>query len=698
MSTEETRPDKQPTWLVMVYMQAGDSSQLDSLAVQDLLEMEEGLRENPHVEVLVEMQRHWPGQPQRYHLGQRCRTDPPVGQKKNRDRPSFATLAEQQPTSSDGKRVSMGTDAALTSLLKAGLELNAHHNCLVLWGHAFGVGFGRFHDDPLTLKELQEALAKAGRKIDVLATNACTMSYIEAAYQLRESVEYLVASQAFVPLTGLPYKRILRGIRSTTDPLDLSKMIVDRYVEDFSDSRSGAGNARRGEKVSMTVLNLKNGAVAGAMGVLNELAVAIKKFIGNGDATDFDRLDEIRDVFLANPVGDVRPVLDLYSLTTDLIDLCNDEPGPVAALRPLAALDPLSALDRVPSLEPAAASDPTAALKDAATKLREAVRPPSIVTNGNSAPSGARTDDLPFVAYHRSDPDLEGMNGVGIFAPFVVDKSFVKELELDEDGREAYTGLRIFDKGKKTNWVSLVYDRLRFDDDDLDEIVDASGVVRPAQRIQVNQMVRAVDAAFNKLERVLRKTEATVIAELNRKKLDKLPVSPALNTFGPPKLKLAGDISLLNPDDLNKRGLKPGAPEESQSDPVVEALAKIESAVQLAEKTTRRVITNRTFGLGPPSSRADGIQLPIHLGPKPAGGELGPKPAGGELGPKPAGGELGPKPAGGELGPKPAGGELGSETGAYFASLSSDPQVAGLAVCTLIGAVPVRAKIRLDAF
>ena len=44
--TETAQPDAtRPTWLVMVYMQAGDNSQLDNLAIQDLFEAPES---DPH--------------------------------------------------------------------------------------------------------------------------------------------------------------------------------------------------------------------------------------------------------------------------------------------------------------------------------------------------------------------------------------------------------------------------------------------------------------------------------------------------------------------------------------------------------------------------------------------------------------------------------------------------------------------------
>ena len=121
-------------------------------------------------------------------------------------------------------------------------------------------------------------------------------------------------------------------------------------------------------------------------------------------------------------------------------------------------------------------------------------------------------------------------------------------------------------------------------------------------------------------------------------------------------------------------------------------LEKLEQAVQLIEKTIKRVVTNGTFGLGPPNTRTPGL---MHLGPKPAGDVLGPKPAGDVLGPKPAGDVLGPKPAGDVLGPKPAGDVLGSETGALLAFLTADTQASGLAVSALFAHV-ASALVRLE--
>ena len=37
----------------------------------------------------------------------------------------------------------------------------ANHYMLVLWGHTFGLGFGRDHNQPLTIRELRGALAES---------------------------------------------------------------------------------------------------------------------------------------------------------------------------------------------------------------------------------------------------------------------------------------------------------------------------------------------------------------------------------------------------------------------------------------------------------------------------------------------------------------------------------------------------------
>ena len=681
------KSDSSPTWLVMVYMQAGDTSQLDNLAILDLLEMEAGVRQNPHLQVLVQIQRKWPAVPQRYLL-------------KSGALPKV--IPGPSPKNENDDLLNMGSSAALGEFLLTALKDHeipkTEKYCLVLWGHAFGLGFGRDHGDALHLCELKTALGHFTKKregpLDILATNSCTMSYIEAAFELKDDVRYLAASQVFVPLTGLPYKKILSAIHKQTDEEQLGRTIVSRYVDHFS-------NSPQGERVAMTLLNLEG--VDDFNEMLDGLARRITDVIGQGPNIDFERLSEIQDAFFVNPAGDVRPVLDLHALALDLKELADD-----LTTSPEAAIPAASAKARTEDKR-----DGLNALRELgseANRLATATDDGSLREQASTVASrtGKRESDAPtrprLIVDHKEHPDLEGLHGIGVFAPFVVDREFRQQLEIDDlkkneaadlDGRRRYEGLNIFATahGRTTSgWPKLVYETLR--PEEPDEIVDATGVVLPVERRQVNQLLLAVEAAFNRLDRVLRNAERRIVVAVIQTRGDGRSAENILRSFGPPNLKLAGDLSLEDPERF-KVSRQKGTPSAQAGAFIVPTLAKIENALQLVEKTIKRVVTNRTFGLGPPDSRTPGL---MHLGPKPAGDLLGPKPAGDLLGPKPAGDLLGPKPAGDLLGPKPAGdllGPLGSETGALLALLTSDAQVSGLAVGTLVAQVAL-ALVRLE--
>jgi len=563
----------------------------------------------------------------------------------------------------------VATPKSLKEFLDKGRELGDQngitHYCLVLWGHNFGLGFGRDHDDPLTIKELAEALREhaKGKWLHLLATNSCTMAYIEAAFQLKESVQYLVASQVFMPPKGFPYSSIVRSIGSATTPEVLGRTFVDEYVKSFATSSNG-------ERVALSLLDL-NGTQE-FKSLLRQTADTIQKVIERGGD---DALRDLQDVFLVNPVGDARPVLDLQSLGHDLKIYCDD-------LLANSYVAPAAKSGKIAKQSPKLVK-PGDNFDIALTKLggfadvlRDRVeKGVPIKTRGKM--TGA-TQKL--VVTHREHPDLRSLGGVGVFAPFVVDGITRKQLEIGtKDERTLYRKLAIFVRAG--NWVKLVDNVLRREEPD--EIVTATGVVQVADRVQVNQLVSAVDAAFSTLDRVLKSSGGALVNRLGSrvKATDLLP-------FGPPKLRLAGDLTLQTRE-------KHDPPAEISAEIVVK-LERIEQAVALVETTVKSVMTNGSFGLGPPAkSQEFGPKAAGGFGPKAAGGfgpkaagGFGPKAAGG-FGPKAAGG-FGPKAAGG-FGPKAAGGfgpdDLGAEVGALSAFLSSDTQVAVFSVAALFSAI-----------
>jgi hypothetical protein len=681
--------NKRYKWLMMVYMQASDNSNLDSLAVQDLKEIQQAVLGSPgesgnsSVIVFVQMNRRWPTDvPQRYVI----ENDKPV-----------TTLARDV-------RQNMATSKTLEDFLLSGLNIaEAENICLVLWGHNFGLGFGRDHNDPLRLDELRDALETFDRKrkerrtkkrehkgLDLLATNSCTMAYIEAAYEIKNCVRYMVASQVFMPLSGFPYQAIIRSIDENTDAQRLGTTFVHEYVDSF------VGSAK-GEKVAMSLLDLKQAGVFKS--VLQKTASQIHAVIRQGgDRIVQKTLQEIQDVFLANPAGDVRPVLDLQKLALDLMDYCDDTLAP----REYGSVASAGVTARQPS---EGFLDCVQELRDAGDALFKAVSI-GIVDDSKRASSetmGAdKSEPSSIVMEHRQNPALGPLGGIGVFAPFVVDKLARAQLQIDSGpDRQKYQTLTIFENGA-TDWPKLVYDELRRNEPD--EIIDSSGLVRPVEVVAVNQMAAAVDAAFNIFDRVLQSNRATLLSRLGKRLngATKRTRDEGLASFGPPHLLLAGEPTLFPPlpgkPDVNAfaRTLAVALGLDSTNDrpnvdaprAIVSAFSRIERALGLVETTVTSVATNGTFGLGPPGTTPSNGPKPAGgYGPKPAGG-YGPKPAGG-YGPKPAGG-YGPKPAGG-YGPKPAGGygaeALSAEVGAITAFLSSDAQVAALSVTEMFRAL-----------
>ena len=136
---------------------------------------------------------------------------------------------------------------------------------LVLWGHAYGLGFGRDHGDPLSLKEIRKELGffmqargdhektRGDKPLESLGANACAMSYAEAAFQLLGGADYLVASQVAVPFAGWPYYVILGRMSGAMSAEQVGQLVVDRYVTHF-------GGASSNDHVAMSLLRLGAGA------------------------------------------------------------------------------------------------------------------------------------------------------------------------------------------------------------------------------------------------------------------------------------------------------------------------------------------------------------------------------------------------------------------------------------------------------
>ena len=180
---------------------------------------------------------------------------------------SLRTYLEPEAQSND---INTGDPRALRSFIRwADAKYSrAQHRLLILSGH----GSGATQDfllkdesskDSLTLAKLRlalsSAMARSGRgsrasgnppTIDVLGLDACYMSMAEVCYEVRDHARIVVASEGLVPRFGWPYGRMLRTFRRarlersmTLKPEDLSRLIVEAYVEFYADHDRAAGRS-----------------------------------------------------------------------------------------------------------------------------------------------------------------------------------------------------------------------------------------------------------------------------------------------------------------------------------------------------------------------------------------------------------------------------------------------------------------------
>jgi len=578
-------------WTVMVYMAAGKDAELDNHAITDLMEMERA-HVGDHINVVAQIDRFWPSKPQRYRILEErtelVRADVVDGEPIGND---AASLQEKDVTK---PAANMGFGATLSDfMLWSATQYPAEHYFLVLWGHAYGLGFGRDHGEPMTLVDLTSAIGEFNKvaytdrsrpedqKLELLGANACAMSYAEAAFQLKDLVQRLVASEIAVPFAGWPYDAILGHLSRTGEKTgvamevkELGNLVIDRYVGQFAPSSTG-------DRLAMSQLDLTH--IGDFQSRFNALVDGLVGAVESTDGRAGERRAHIRAAFMSTAAGDVRPLLDLFDLCQRLEAMCDD----------LLVFEPKAK----------ALVD----LKEAATALKSFLAP-----------------GKPFL-FSQRHPDLEGLFGLGVFAPFVTSDKDLTRLGLSAEkdtGRDAYEKLALM---QGSRWPALVYDDLRAGlPSDVLATIEGSGASIRADRSAVAQMLAAVDSTFDTLD--LR------IAATCRRAAANVPALAGASKdhhLAPEKVNLLGTLQLLRHEALDRMiaaatqpvplarvvgewkppsALPSGAlvlppPTPAGTDVQVEETANafllLERMVGDVERTIRRTLTNGTFGLGP---------------------------------------------------------------------------------------------------
>ncbi len=161
----------------------------------------------------------------------------------------------------DNEELNMGDPKTLEDFVKYCIKsYNADYYILDIWNHGDGWRYKtelpvlqitkevsideESGNDSLRMNEVQQALenavADAGKKIDVLYFDACLMQMVEVGYELKNAVKYIAASESVVPGYGGDYADIMERLKDMENPtpFNIGLEILNSYKEQYFDVSS----------------------------------------------------------------------------------------------------------------------------------------------------------------------------------------------------------------------------------------------------------------------------------------------------------------------------------------------------------------------------------------------------------------------------------------------------------------------------
>lgn len=223
-----TPPGSTGTWTILVYMTAGDLADFSNADINELELLAASLPAGVRIGVFWDQWDQAPmatGGGLQTAWGSAGKALIVADSNPNVVATPFEILGERNS----------GDPATLTSFLSWGRQVApADHTALVLWNHGSGLGGSNYDSesgDHLTILEATAAIAtQGGWKPDILAYDACMMAMAENAYGLRQSADYLVASQESVDGAGYPYAQAFASLANAdVSPADVVRSMVGAY-------------------------------------------------------------------------------------------------------------------------------------------------------------------------------------------------------------------------------------------------------------------------------------------------------------------------------------------------------------------------------------------------------------------------------------------------------------------------------------
>ncbi len=181
------------------------------------------------------------------------------------------------------------TQTVIDALAWAHEKFPADHVVVDFWNHGSGA-LNRSHarsvcyDDStgnyLTDAKLRQALSyicqhyRNGKKIDVIAFDACLMACVEVMYALQDYADYMVASQETIPADGFNYQAVLAPLHNgNVNMRSFAQHIVATYDAEYKPSTND---------YTLSALDLSR--VVALSGSIDQVSELFNEILANGDS------------------------------------------------------------------------------------------------------------------------------------------------------------------------------------------------------------------------------------------------------------------------------------------------------------------------------------------------------------------------------------------------------------------------------
>lgn len=217
-------------WTVLIYIAAAND--LNPYALYDLQEMLE-VGSTPFVNVIVYLTIQQPGQKKqtkKLYIEKDKITQ--IGPVLQRDSGDVATFSE--------------------ALQWACLDYPSEKFAVIMWDHGSGAlnrhkvmergvcydydtGHYLTDQDCLTAFSWVCNTLRGGKKIDIIACDACLLASLELAYTFASCADYYVASEETIPGAGFQYAYLLSQVsKENMDPLSFARWMIDAYNREYA--------------------------------------------------------------------------------------------------------------------------------------------------------------------------------------------------------------------------------------------------------------------------------------------------------------------------------------------------------------------------------------------------------------------------------------------------------------------------------